>query len=47
VIVIVGWAEVPTVTADGEVADIEKSLTPYATDAEWDKDPTVPVTVAR
>ena len=47
VIVMVGWAEVPTVTADGDVAEIAKSLTPYTTDVEWDKDPTVPVTVAR
>jgi hypothetical protein len=47
VIVIVGWAEVPTVTAEGDVAMIAKSLTLYTTDVERDKDPIIPLTVAR
>jgi hypothetical protein len=47
VIVMVDWAKVPTVTADGDVAVMAKSLTLYTTDVEWDKVPTVPVTVAR
>jgi hypothetical protein len=47
VTVIVDWAEVPTVTADGDVAVMLKSLTLYTTEVEWDKDPIVPVTVAR
>ncbi len=43
--VIVDVADVPTVTAAGEVAVIEKSVTAKVAVAEWDSVPLVPVTV--
>jgi hypothetical protein len=43
--VIVEVAEVPSVTAAGEVAVIEKSVTVKVAVAEWDSVPLVPVTV--
>jgi hypothetical protein len=45
VIVIVEDAEVPTVTAAGEVADIAKSVTLKVAAVEWDRVPLVPVIV--
>jgi len=43
--VIVEVADVPTVTAAGEVAVIVKSVTVNVAVAEWDNVPLVPVTV--
>jgi len=45
VIVIVDVADVPTVTAAGEVAETEKSLTVKVAVVEWDSVPLVPVIV--
>ena len=43
--VIVDVADVPTVTAAGEVAEMLKSVTVKVAVAEWESDPLVPVTV--
>lgn len=43
--VIVEDAEVPTVTATGEVAAMLKSVTVNVAVAEWESEPLVPVTV--
>ncbi len=43
VTVIVEVAEVPTTTAAGDVALIEKSRTVNVADVEWDRVPLVPV----
>jgi hypothetical protein len=43
--VMVEVAEVPTVTAAGEVAEIVKSVTVKVAVAEWDRVPLVPVIV--
>jgi hypothetical protein len=43
--VMVEVAEVPTVTAAGEVAEIVKSVTVKVAVAEWDSVPLVPVIV--
>jgi hypothetical protein len=45
VTVIVEVADVPTVTAAGEVAEIVKSLTVNVAVVEWDRVPLVPVIV--
>jgi hypothetical protein len=45
VTVIVDVAEVPTVTAAGEVADMEKSVTVKVAVVEWTRVPLVPVIV--
>jgi hypothetical protein len=46
VIVIVEVADVPTVTAAGEVAVTEKSVTMNVAVVEWDRVPLVPVIVS-
>ena len=45
VIVMVDRASVPAVTDVGDVAEILKSFTKYATVREWIREPLVPITV--